>query len=194
MTSLLTYVLHRRNGVLADWHLQTLTEVNLPGSRATARLLLCPFHLSQAPLLLCQGSLQCRVFIMLLEALGAQLICCRCKYRLTKVFAAQFSHQSEARGGEEHLLSHWSGIRHICYSDEAWRGVVSTQEDVECFIGSDVRREQREGVGEARLGRSEELAWLQGFGRDGDDKPKVGRVGEEVIELIDELLRGWKLG
>lgn len=70
---------------------------------------------------------------------------------------------------------------------------MPAEEDEECLIGLDVRREEGgKVVGEGAGGGREEGEGLEGLRGDGSQKPEVGVGREEGVELGEELLRGWE--
>ncbi len=124
-----------------------LAQVDLARAGAHASLLLGTPHLAQAPLLLGERCLHGGVSIVFLETGRGELLGRGRKQCLAEVLAPQLAHKGQTRRGKQHLLTHRGGVWHVCHGHQGRGGRVASQDDVEGFIGLDVRLQQGLDVG-----------------------------------------------
>lgn len=118
-------VFHYRHG-------HALAEVDLPGSSAPGALDgLGLLDTLEAPLLLSQRRLELLVLVVLVEALGGELVAGGGVDGLAEVLTAQLADQGQPRRGEQHLLPDLGRVRDVADGDEPRRRVVALEEEVE---------------------------------------------------------------
>lgn len=178
---------HQRVG--GDGHVHVLAEMDLALSRAGAGLGLGALDLAEGALLLGEGRLELGVAVVLGEALGAQLLGRGGEDGLAEVLGPQLAHQRQPRRREQHLLADLGRVGHVRDGDEPRRVRVPLQQDVEGLGGLQVRGQRGQVAREVGRGRGERRQRRQGFVFDGDEETEEGVVGQELVELGDQLLR-----
>ena len=91
-------------------------------------------------------------------------------------------------------MTHRGRVRNICDGHQGWGRGVAAEDDVEGLIRLDMRGQKRVEVGcERRVARrgSKKSQGLQLLGLDRDQQSKVLVGREQLVELGDQLLRGW---
>jgi hypothetical protein len=190
--AILGHAPERRQRVLGHGHGQALAEVDLAHGAALAGLGLGALDLAQAALLLRQGRLEAGVGVDAAEALGRQLARVRGKDVVAKVLGAELARERVARAGKEHLLAHGRRVGHVRHGDEVRRRRVPPQQRVRRLPRLQVRREHVEAVVERGRGggRAQQLHRHQRLARDADDERKRIGGGEQLVELLVQLLGG----
>lgn len=140
-------LLQRHHRIIPHRHRHLASQMNLPLTRSTARLLLRAFHLAQTLLLLRQRRVQRRVRIVLLKPSARQLLGRRREDGLPEVFRPQLAHERQPRRGEQHLLPHGRRVGHVGDGDQGRGGVVAPEDDVEGLFLFDVRGQEGVDVG-----------------------------------------------
>lgn len=133
------HVLEGSNSLLRHRHRQALAQMDFPGPSTRTSFLFRALHLAQRPLLFRQRRLKLGMGICLVKASLGKFGRCREEESLTKVLEPQFTGERQSCRRKQHLLPHWGGIRNVGDCREFRRGVVSSDDDVQCCIGLDVR-------------------------------------------------------
>lgn len=167
--------------------------MDLTHARARTGLGFGLLDLAQGPLLFGQGGVHLGVLVVLVKAGGGQLVGHGGEDGVAEVLGAQLAHERQPRRREQHLLPHLGRVRHVRHRHQVRRAVVPPQQDVQRLVGLEVRAQLRDVGGEVARGRAPRQ---RGHGRqrlraDGHEQPEERGVGEERVELGDELLGCW---
>lgn len=172
--------------------------MDLPRARPPAALLgLGPLDALEAPLLLGQRRLELLVLVVLLEALGRDLLLGRGEDGLAEVLAAQLAHEREPRRREKHLLADLGDVRDVRHRREPGDRGVPLEEDVHGVgVGQGGEDELGDVLGEGGRGGGgrQQADGHEGLILDGGEEPEVGVGLEELVELGVELLGSCREG